>query len=108
MRAALAKVGDIERLAVKLAVGRAVPRDLVALRKSLSSLPLLTEALDRCPDPSARGALGVPGAEAWLDQCRDVRARLDRAISDDFRCGRATPGSFATGLTRRSTNLDLS
>ena len=83
VRAALAKVGDIERLAVKLAVGRAVPRDLVALRKSLSSLPLLTEALDRCPDPSARGALGVPGAETWLDECRDMCARLERAISDD-------------------------
>ena len=58
LRDALADVGDLERLAVKLALDRAAPRDLVALRalaraRSRRSPPRST----RCPDPTrARGA----------------------------------------------------
>ncbi len=92
VRGHLAEVGDIERLAVKLALDRAAPRDLAALRRSLAVLPLLAAALARCPDPGAREALGVAErapAEAegesggWMDLCAEASGLLARALSDD-------------------------
>ena len=83
VRERLADVGDVERLAVKLALDRAAPRDLVALRRSLGALPELSAALDRCPDPSARDALGVSSKEPWIDVCTDLHEVLVRAVADE-------------------------
>jgi DNA mismatch repair protein MutS len=83
VRAKLGAVADLERLAVKLTVDRATPRDLVALRRSLAELPLLAVALERCPDKSARDALGIGPGESWIDDCRDVHELLARAVADD-------------------------
>jgi DNA mismatch repair protein MutS len=83
VRDRLADLGDLERLAVKLALDRASPRDLVALRRALAALPPLAEVLSRCPDPSAREALGVAPPGPWVDACEDVHALLARAVADD-------------------------
>jgi DNA mismatch repair protein MutS len=83
LRERLSDVGDVERLAVKLAVDRAAPRDLVALRRSLSALPELADALARCPEPDAREALGVPPGEPWIDTCADLHDLLARAVADE-------------------------
>jgi DNA mismatch repair protein MutS len=83
LRERLAEVGDIERLAVKLALERAVPRDLVALRRSLGALPAIADVLASCPEPRAREALGVGDGEAWIDACADLHDLLARAVADD-------------------------
>jgi DNA mismatch repair protein MutS len=83
VRDSLAEAADLERLAVKLAVDRALPRDLAAIRRSLRVLPALAAALDRCPEQSAREALGVVAGEPWVDLCADPLAHLERALSDD-------------------------
>ncbi len=83
VRARLADIADIERLAVKLAVDRAGPRDLLALQRSLAELPALVHALETCPDPSAREALGVQPGAPWIDECADLGGPLTRAIVDD-------------------------
>jgi DNA mismatch repair protein MutS len=83
LRARLGEVADLERLAVKLVFDRASPRDLLALRRSLAELPEMVRTLDGCPDPSARGALGVAQGEAWIDPCDDVPALLAQALADD-------------------------
>jgi len=83
VRQGLADVGDIERLAMKLALDRAAPRDLAALRRSLFCLPVVADALERCPEPAARDALGVPPGEPWVDPCADLRGLLARALSDE-------------------------
>jgi DNA mismatch repair protein MutS len=83
VRAKLAAVADLERLAVKLRVDRAAPRDLVALRRSLAELPALASALAHCPDPSAREALGIAAGAPFLDEARDVHDLLARAVADD-------------------------
>jgi DNA mismatch repair protein MutS len=83
VRDLLSEIGDVERLAVKLALDRAAPRDLVALRRSLSVLPAIADALGRCPDPDARAALGVPPNEDWIDACVDLSELLVRAVADD-------------------------
>jgi DNA mismatch repair protein MutS len=82
LRDRLAEIGDVERLAVKLALDRAAPRDLVALRRSFAALPTLASALDRCPEPGAREALGLAEGEA-LDPCADLHDLLARAVADD-------------------------
>ncbi len=83
VRESLAEVFDLERLAVKAAVDRALPRDLAAIRRSLGVLPVLAQCLDRCPEPTAREALGVHAGEPWVDSCDEVRSLLARALSDD-------------------------
>jgi DNA mismatch repair protein MutS len=83
VRESLAEVFDLERLAVKAALDRSLPRDLAAIRRSLGVLPMLARCLDRCPEPSAREALGVRAGEPWIDPCDDVRSLLERALSDD-------------------------
>ncbi len=83
MRSRFAQVSDLERLAVKLAVGRAMPRDLAALRATLSELPGVAQALQACPDRSARDALQIAAGAPWIDECRDLHDVLARAVSDD-------------------------
>ncbi len=100
----LADVGDVERLAMKLALDRATPRDLVALRRSLAALPSIADALARCPDPSARDALGVAPGEAVGRRVRRPRALSWREPSaTTLPRARATAASCATVSTRRST-----
>jgi DNA mismatch repair protein MutS len=82
-RERLADVGDLERLAIKLALDRAAPRDLVALRRSLGALPNLCETLARCPDPASRDALGLSSNEPWIDTCGDLCELLSRAVADE-------------------------
>jgi len=56
----LTAVGDLARLASRLALGVATPRDLVALRASLRPLPALRQGAQECPDPLIReSALAV-------------------------------------------------
>jgi DNA mismatch repair protein MutS len=83
LRDQLSEIGDLERLAVKFALDRAAPKDLVALRRSLLVLPEVQAILDRCPEPDAREALGVAAGEAWVEPCADVRDLLVRALADD-------------------------
>ncbi len=83
LRERLSVVGDVERLAVKLALDRAAPRDLLALRRSLQALPGLIETLQSCPEPDARESLGVPVGGPWIDACDDLRELLARSVSDD-------------------------
>jgi DNA mismatch repair protein MutS len=102
VRDTLAQTGDLERLAGKLASGRATPRDVVAVKHSLQQIPplrahladtdcstlaALRERLTPCPDlvdlidgalvddPPAKitdGGLIRPGFDAELDELRDV------------------------------------
>ena len=102
VRARLASVSDVERLAVKLAVDRAGPRDLASLRSSLAELSPLARALDTCPDPSAREALGVAPGAPWIDECKDLHARLASALVDDPPV-RASDG----GIVREGFDADL-
>jgi len=90
VRDRLGDVGDIERLAIKLALDRAGPRDLAGLRRSLSVLPALDQALALCPDPCARDALGADAqasdavaGEGWIDCCREASDLLVRALAND-------------------------
>ncbi len=76
-------IGDLERLAVKLFVGRASPRDLGALRASLLELPSIAKALTKCPDRSAKDTLTGSAKGVWIDVCDEAHDLIVRALAED-------------------------
>lgn len=77
LRDALAKIGDLERLAGKFGTQRVAPRDLATLRRSLALLPDIREAASE----ASSGIVRDLGAD--LDVLADVAALLADAIADD-------------------------
>ena len=77
VRETLKTVHDIERLVARAALGTAGPRDLVALRQSIGSVPRVRMLLAELQAPLARSVL------AELDDLIDVRDDLDRTLHDE-------------------------
>ncbi|MCS3644356.1 DNA mismatch repair protein MutS [Salinibacter ruber] len=77
LREELNQMGDLERLAGKVATGRAAPGDLIAIKHTLRRLPnvlgLLTDA-----DSDALGAI-----EDDLRSCPEMVDRIQSALVDD-------------------------
>ena len=92
----LAGVQDLERLAGRVTLGVASPRDLLGLRQSLARIPLLRKYLANCP--SAR----LCALHAEMDELADVRERIESALADD-------PPALASdpGVIRRGYNKEL-
>jgi DNA mismatch repair protein MutS len=77
--ASLAEVADLERIASRVSLGTATPRDLGALRTSLARLPDIAAALLGLDGPSRREAsLRLPE-----DLCGDVAADLTAWLVDE-------------------------
>ncbi len=77
LRELLDGIYDIERLAGKVSLGTASPRDLVSLRASLGKLPALKAALS-----GLRAAL-IRECGADIDPLEDIQALLERALVPD-------------------------
>lgn len=73
----LAKVSDLERLATRIAMGRAVPRDLASLCAALAMLPGLGKLL---PNPGPRLLSQI--ASHW-DDLADVQADIAQTLADE-------------------------
>ncbi|CAN5315403.1 DNA mismatch repair protein MutS [soil metagenome] len=82
VRDRLRAIRDIERLATKALVGRALPRDLAALRDSLLALPEIDRALAECPDASAPEALDATNG-VFVDHCAELAGLLATRIVDE-------------------------
>jgi DNA mismatch repair protein MutS len=91
IRSRLDQVADIERLAVKLAVDRIGPRELLALRSSLRELPAIDDALAACPDRGAE-------IERFVDRAEDLTALLEAAIVEDPPVRASDGGVFRDGF----------
>jgi DNA mismatch repair protein MutS len=76
-RSALAGVRDLERLASKIATGRAIPRDLLGLALSLGRVPDLRDALGEVD------AALVRHLRERLDPLEELRHTIERAIDPD-------------------------
>ncbi|MBX3209398.1 MAG: DNA mismatch repair protein MutS [Labilithrix sp.] len=123
VRARLARVADVERLAMKLAVDRVGPRELAQLRASLAELPAIDAALAACPDPMTREALEIPpdpaagevsardgaatkgakgrsrpAAARFIDRCEDLHAVLARALVEEPPVRASEGGVFLDGF----------
>src|SRR3954469_172649 len=76
-REVLKSVHDLERLVARAALGNASPRDLVALRMSLSCVPRVKGLLQDLQAPLVRSLL------AELDDLTDLRDLIERTLVDE-------------------------
>ena len=96
LRDALSRVADLERLAGKMGTGRASPRDLRALGRSLEQLPEVLEACGGMQAPFLQNLTGE------LDLLPEVKDLLARAMAED------PPASLAEGgVIREGYDADL-
>ncbi|MFH1269091.1 MAG: DNA mismatch repair protein MutS, partial [Planctomycetota bacterium] len=77
VRQTLRRVYDVQRLLTRVTTGRASPRDLGFLGRTLGCLPPLKAKM------TARKSRLLNRLEAEIDLCPDLRARLDAALVDD-------------------------
>jgi DNA mismatch repair protein MutS len=77
VREALHQVYDVERLLARVTTGRASPRDLSFLGRTLRELPAVKAKL------TARKSRYLNQLEAEIDLCPDVRSKLEAALVDD-------------------------
>ena len=73
----LRAIGDLERLASKIAVGRISPREMTQLKTALQTIAPLKEQCARTGNPALR---------RWteqLDECRPLHERIEREIQED-------------------------
>ncbi len=77
LREQLKGVYDTERLLARVTTGRASPRDLRFIGRTLSNLPAMKARL------TARQSRLLCQLEADLDLCPDIRGKLESALIDD-------------------------
>lgn len=77
VRETLRRVYDVERLLTRVTTGRATPRDLAFLGRTLRSLPELKARL------TARKSELLNELEGEIDLCPDLRSKLDAALVDE-------------------------
>ena len=70
-------LGDLERLAAKLASGRAGARDLLGLARALERIPNLRDSL------ASAQTIAVTELVARLDPCTEVASRIRATLLDD-------------------------
>ncbi|HEX6668614.1 MAG TPA: DNA mismatch repair protein MutS, partial [Gemmatimonadales bacterium] len=105
LREALDGVRDLERLAGRAAAGRAVPRELGALRDSFQRLPDVAEALSALAGfalPDGRCSVLLAEAVEELDLLADLAAELARALED-----RPPPALADGGVIRPGYDAEL-
>ena len=77
LQEALRRVYDVERLLARVATGRASPRDLSFLGRTLRALPAVKAKL------TARRSPLLNQLESEVDLCPELRSKLDAALMDD-------------------------
>ncbi len=77
LRKSLEQVHDLQRLTSRASTGRALPRDLGAIARSLRFLPMIKAKIAARKSPLLREL------EAGLELCPELRATLDAALVDD-------------------------
>ncbi len=82
LREALDGVRDIERLAGKIAAGRASPRDLRALGDSLGRVPDVKTAVDRTQPRSTNGRWAFTRQVTAWDDCDDLCKEIQQILVD--------------------------
>ncbi len=77
LREHLKQIQDVERLLARVTTGRASPRDLASISRTLRTLPTIKAKL------TARKSKLLNRLEADLDLCPDLRGKLDAALDED-------------------------
>ncbi len=94
---------DLERLTSRVTLGNVTPRDLLALGRSLSAIPVVRGMLARCKAPR------LAHLHSQMDELTDIRDQIVRAIADDPPAQPTEPGIIRRGYHAELDELrDLS
>jgi DNA mismatch repair protein MutS len=99
LRVELKQVTDLERLMARISLGRATPRDLIALKNSIDSIPQVKEML-----ADANSSLLEVLAES-LDELPDVRDLISGSIADEPAASAADGGYIRAGYNAELDEL---
>ena len=77
LRESLRQIYDIQRLLSRVTTGRASPRDLAFVGRTLACLPKIKAKL------TGRASALLRDIETRLDLCADIRGSLEQALADD-------------------------
>jgi DNA mismatch repair protein MutS len=77
LRESLHQIYDLQRLLARVATGRASPRDLAFIGRTLACLPKVKAKL------TARASALLQELESRLDLCADIRGPLEQALVED-------------------------
>ena len=100
----LKSMPDLERLAGRVAAGRAAPRDLAALRRGLEAVPDLAALLAPSEGDEA-GSGGIDELLARLDPCTDVAEGIAEAVVDDPPAALSDGGVLRSGVDEELDRL---
>ena len=104
IRKELRGIQDLERLTSRITLGQALPRELLALRKSLAQLPVLREfTVDR--SGGAKGSELLRELHDEIDELMDVRELLEKAIADEPPALATDPGIIRAGYAAELDEL---
>src|SRR6266436_751480 len=95
IRKELRGILDLERLTSRITLGLASPRELLALRKSLSQLPVLKNFV---MPPPAGGSDLLRRLHDEIDELADVREILEAALADEPPALATDPGIIRGGF----------
>jgi DNA mismatch repair protein MutS len=95
IRKELRAIQDLERLTSRITLGQAGPRELVALRKSLATLPTLKNFVT---PPPIGGSELLRHLHNEIDELAEVRDQLERAIADEPPALPTDPGMIRSGF----------
>ena len=92
LREALRATYDIQRLLARVTTGRATPRDLSFVARTLSCLPRVKAKL------TGRSSHRLQQLELRIDLCGDIRGQLDAALTDDCSLSSRDGGFVRSGF----------
>jgi DNA mismatch repair protein MutS len=95
IRKELRGIVDLERLTSRITLGLATPRELLALRKSLTQIPTLKNFV---MPPPAGGSDLLRRIHDDIDELTDVRELLESAIADEPPALATDPGIIRNGF----------
>ncbi len=99
LRAALGDAADLQRLTARVSTGRATPRDLAAIARTLRLLPRVKAKV------TARRAALLCELESRLELCPDLREALDAALVEDPPVSAKEGGVIRTGYNAELDEL---
>ncbi len=99
VRALLQEIYDLQRLTARVSTGRATPRDLAAIARTLRLLPRIKARLTARKSPLLREL------EEQLELCPDLREALDRALVEDPPLTAKEGGVIRAGYDRELDEL---
>lgn len=77
LRSIIKRIGDLERLISKAAIGKIIPRELLKIKQSLFDIETLVKTC------KTKNAAAIEAIVEHLDLCKTIRTQIDQALCED-------------------------